>query len=277
VSEVDLSVAGESDQWMTFMRHTEEGYPLSIFVRMNNPRVQSLVNSGIVSSLSFDIPVEEVRDNGLPVDIGALQALETRFLNEFQLLDVGVFHFASVTGDGGRFAYFVHERPVDFEPTIEHFGVPDVQVGAAIVHDRVALLDLVSPTSAEQQLNGDLQVISSLNQQGDDGTATRTTEFWFYGQTTQIEGLRTELAPLGFAINRWLDEPVGAVFVAETAVDFGTFQQLTPILVDSAEKHGLVYDGWETFVVSQSSPQPAILEANKPKSLLSRIFGAKKN
>jgi hypothetical protein len=276
VSEVDLSVAGEADRWMTFMRHTEDGYPLSIFVRMNNPRVQALAKSGIITGLRFDLAVELVRDNGLPADIAALQNLEERFLKELQLLEVGALHLASVTGDGGRSMYFVHDLEIDFQPLVDHYKVPDVQISASIISNRLGLLELVSPTAVEQQLNGDIGVISNLEKNGDDGTAARRTDFWFYGQRTHLEALAKELAPWGYVIDRWLDEPEGAVLFTETSVDFGTFQEVTPVLVGAAEKHGVTYDGWETFVVRPDAPEPTA-EKSKPKSLLSKLFGAKKN
>ncbi len=274
--EIDLSVAGEADRWMTFMRQSEDGYPLSIFVRMNNPRVQSLLGSGLITAVRFDPPVEFVRDDGLPADLAALQDCEEFFLKELQLLDVGAFHFGSITGDGGRSAYLVHELEIDFQPLIDLQKAAHIGVSASIVSDRARLLDLVSPTAIEQQLNGDLGVISNLERNGDDGASARRTDFWFYGQRSDLVALAEELAPWGYSVDRWLDDPEGVVLFTDTSVDFETFRDVTPVLVGTAEKHGVTYDGWETFVVGPGVSEPASTEKPKPKSLLSKLFGGKK-
>jgi hypothetical protein len=276
---IDLSVAGEADRWMTFWRQSEEGCPLSIFVRMNNLRVQSLANGGLVTGLRFDLAVEKVRDDGMPADVGDLQDLEEQFLKELQLLDVGALHLASVTGEGGRSAYLVHEFEIDFEPLVGILKAPDVQISASIVSDQNGLMDLISPTAVEQQLNGDVGVISNLESNGDDGTVARRTDFWFYGERAQLEALVAELSPWGYSVDRWLNDSDGVVLFTETPVDFGTFSEVTPVLVGAAEKHGVNYDGWETFVVRPGAAEthPPESESAKPKSLLSRLFGAKKN
>ena len=276
-SAVDFSVAGEADRWMTFMRHSEDGYPLSIYVRMGNPRVESFANSGLITALRFDLAVELVREDGMPADIAALQDLEERFLRELQLLQVGALHLASVTGDGGRSVYFVHELEIDFLPLVDHFRAPNVRISASLVSSRAELLDLISPTAVEQQLNGDIRVISNLEQNGDDGTAARRTDFWFYGQRMHLEEFVAELAPRGYAVDRWLDDPEGVVLFIEMPVDFGTFREVTPVLVGAAQKHEVTYDGWETFVIRRDAPEPASTVTSKPRSLLSKLFGAGKN
>lgn len=274
---VDLSVAGEFDRWMTFWRHINDGYPLSVFVRMDNPTVQSLANNGIITGLRFDLAVEQVRDDGLPTDVGALQELEERFLKELQLLDVGALHLASVTGDGGRSVYLVHERQIHLKPLIDLYSVPKLQISASIISDRAKLLELVSPTAVEQQLNGDLGVISNLEKNGDDGTAARKTDFWFYGERSALEKLVVELQPWGYSIDHWLDEPIGVVLTTETAVDYGTFSKLTPKLVDASDRHQVTYDGWETLVVLAGATEPQPPAKALTNSIFGNLFGAKKN
>ena len=273
----DTSVFGEDDRWMVFWRSTPDGYPLSVSVRMNNPHIQDLVNRGILTGFRFDLTVEHTRDDGMPSDVGQLQDFEVRLLKEVELLDVGACHVASVTGDGGRWTYLGHERPIDFGPLASLFQEHGVQASASVVSDREALIGLISPTSVEQQLNDDIGVISNLEKEGDDGRAPRRTDFWFYGDRSRLDEFAAELAPRRYAIDRRLDDPEGIVLYSETAVDFGTFQEITPVLVGAAERHSVIYDGWETFVVRPNSPAPDLPAKPKSQSLLSKLFGAKKN
>ena len=128
----------------------------------------------------------------------------------------------------------------------------------------------------DHQLNGDLSVISNLGEHGDVGLVPRKTDFWFYGDFPRLEALAGDLEPWGFSVDHWLEEPVGVVLTCETKVDFETFKELTPILVSQAQRHNLNYDGWETFVLKPESEK--IEQPKAPKqSLLSKLFGAKKN
>jgi hypothetical protein len=136
---------------------------------------------------------------------------------------------------------------------------------------------LITPTTIEQQLNGDMSVITNLEQNGDYGRAPRKTDFWFYGATSQLGALVADLEPWGFSVDHWLEDPEGVVLTCQTSVDLTTFRELTPILVGMADRHGVTYDGWETFIVRADAPATQLPSQPKPQSMLSKLFGAKKN
>lgn len=273
----DRSVAGDNDSWILFDRLTEDGYPLVVLARTGNAIVEHALRNDLVTVVCATADIALVNDGGMPQHTDRLYPVEEGLTRELGAFDIGAFHVASVTGDGLRRMIFAHATPLDFAPVLELFQPEGYALSAAAPDDRELLINLVRPSGLDRQLNGDLRVISNLQKNGDNGLVPRRTDFWFYGEPARLAFLVEELGPWGYAVDRWLEDPQGVVLFSETSVDFDTFREITPVLVGAAEKHGVEYDGWETFVVRPGIAEPAPATAPKPQSLLSKLFGAKKN
>jgi hypothetical protein len=273
----DRSVAGDNDTWILFDRLTDDGYPLVVLARTGNAVVEHALRNQIVTVVSGAADVSLVNDRGMPQHTDRLYPVEEGLARELSAFDVGAFHVASVTGDGQRRMVFAHATALDFGPVLQLFHPEGYTLSVVTFDDREVLVDLVTPTSLDRQLNGDMGVISNLQKNGDDGLVPRRTDFWFYGELEHLASLVEELGPWGYVVDRWLEDPQGVVLFSETSVDFDTFRGITPVLVGAAEKHGVTYDGWETFVVRLGVAEVVPSTAPKPKSLLSKLFGAKKN
>jgi len=250
---------------------------LVVLRRIGNPEVDSALSDGLVTIVHCKADPALVNDAGMPQRIDSLYAVEEMLAGELQALDVGALHVASATGGGERRIVLTHPSPVAFDQMLQVFDIAGYALSSSSPADRTALIKLITPTAIEHQLNGDISVISSLEQNGDDGAAARKTDFWFYGPTDQLKPLVADLVPWAFSVDHWLDDPEGIVLACETSVDLATFRELTPILVGMAERHGVTYDGWETLVVSADAPVADPVPQPKPQSLLSKLFGAKKN
>jgi regulator of RNase E activity RraB len=276
-NQVDQSVSGDDDTWMLFERLTPDSYPLVMLARTGNLTVDDALTHGTITVVRCQADVAIVNDRGMPQHTDRIYQVEDGLARELGAFDVRAYHVASITGDGERRMVYVHEAPLDFDPLLQMFRPEGYSLSASVTADRAALIDLMTPTAIDRQLSGDMDVISNLEKNGDDGTTPRKTDFWFYGERSSLERIAADLAPWGYTVDHWLDEPEGVVLTSETAVDFGTFGKVTPVLVSAAEKHGATYDGWETFVVSTNAPAPKPPVAPQPQSLLSKLFGNKKN
>ncbi len=276
-SPLDQSVSGESDTWMLFERLTSDGYPLVVLARTGNSLVDDALEGALVSVVRCQADSEIVNDKGMPQHTDRIYPIEDELAGELSALNVGAFHVASISGDGERRLVYTHRTPLDFNPVLQLFRVEGYSLSASAIVDRDALIDLITPTPIEWQLNGDMAVISNLEKNGDDGATPRKTDFWFYGDKAALDGVVADLTPWGYAVDHWLEDPKGVVLTSETAVDVSAFLDVTPVLVATADKYGVTYDGWETFVVLPSATEPESAVLPQPKSLLSKFFGAKKN
>ena len=123
-------------------------------------------------------------------------------------------------------------------------------------------------SALDKQLDGDRAVMQSLEQHGDDGSASRKIDFWFYGDKVKLELLLATLRHEGFAWEAWLDEPSGLIVSRQSPATSDAFDVLTPRLVDLASAHDVEYDGWETIVANEHPREPA-----RGPSFFSKIFG----
>jgi hypothetical protein len=260
---------------MLLDRLTEDRYPLVVLTRTGNAIAEKALRRDIITIICCEADVDLVSDQGMPQYTDRLYPVEEGIAEQLQELAVGAYHIASITGDGLRRIVLAHPVPIEFEPILGRFNPDGYSLSATNLDNREKLIDLVTPTQMERQLDGDRRVISNLERNGDDGVTPRRTDFWFYGERGRLTQLVEELAPWGYAIDRWLQDPEGVVVFSETPVDYETFREVTPVLVGAAERHGVEYDGWETFVARPDVPQPEPSPASESRSLLSRLFGAK--
>ena len=272
----DQSVAGDNDSWILFERLTSDGYPLVVLARTGNPLVETALQEGSVTAVHCRADAAIVNDIGMPQHTDRIYPVEDRLALELGAFDIGALHVASVSGDGERRMIYSHARPINFTPILDQLSVEGYALSAASLTDRPALIELVTPTIIDRKLHGDQEVISNLQKHGDDGSTARKTDFWFYGEKDRLLGLIRALEPWGYSVDHWLDDSAGVVLTTETPVEFGIFREVTPVLVGMAERHGVEYDGWETPVVGAAAAQSEPPKS-QPKSLLSKLFRAKKN
>lgn len=252
-AQADMSVSGSQDRWFLYDRSAPDGMPLIVMARTGDAQIQALVSSGRMTVLSCRADPQNMMDHGIPKGTDLLYPVEESFDRQPTLVAAGALHVASVTGQGQRRMVLVHREPLDMAPVLKTIDVPGFSCSASEAENRQDLVRIITPTSVEVQLNGDREVIANLQKSGDDGHAVRKTDFWFYGSRKALDPLVADLKAQGLSLDHWLKGPSGVVLSRETSVDLSAFRTLTPILVVAAETHGVEYDGWETFVVTDRS------------------------
>ncbi len=277
--EIDKSVSGETDTWMLFERMTSDGYPLVVLSRVDNPLIADLLVNGNTTFIRCEADLSLVNDWGMPQGTDSLDGVIDKLVLELKLLELGAFHAGNITGDGRRDIVIVHHQAIDFSPLLGLLKAEGYKISAVAVSDRGEATSILKPTDIDRQLNGDLGVISNLEKNGDDGQTPRKTEFWFFGEETKLRSLTEELAAYGYGVEEWLTSPVRVTLSKIMPVDFKTFRDVTPMLVEAARKYGVEYDGWETLVINSSSSTASGSHepTSKPRSFLNKLFGAKKN
>jgi len=271
VSEIDLTVSGDEDQWILLERSSSDGFPLIVRRRIN-PFVDQFAEANRIFAAVFDIYPDHVRDDGLPTCVDELHRLEDIINDVVTASGITAYHTASVTGDGRRTQYFATSLDVDASRVVP---VIASSFGELVIYDDLdfnTYRDFVTPTALDKQLDGDQSVISNIEKKGDDGTALRKIDFWFYGTRLALEAVVQTLASRGFAVDHWLEEPSGVVLSYTTAAIMNYFRELTPLLIDTARDIGVEYDGWETPLISTLQLVPPA-----KKSLIGRLFGQKKH
>lgn len=269
---IDNSVAGENDSWMVFERQTEEGFPLVVFARSGHPVIaDGLVGGHVSVLLCRTLDGATINSSGMPQDVDVLSDFGDRINAAIAASSIDALHVANATGDGGREIFFAHAAPVDLEPILAAHPVAGYSVTLLPDVSLEMVADLIVPNELDHRMNGAMQIISNLESHGDDGTAVRPTQFWFYGEKPALNQTAADLAVHGFTIDHWTDEGDGIILNLDTAVDFGTFQGVTARILNVVERHGVDYDGWETAVVRDTAPAP--VEPEKPRSFFKKLFG----
>lgn len=249
----DEPASKSSDSWIIFERVTSDGMPLVVLSRTSNSQIEMLLLNGRATVVICRTDPTNVNEFGMPQGTARLYDLEDKLAEEPTLLAARAIHVASVTGQGQRRIFVVHPDPLDLTPLLEASQVEGFSCDAAEVEDRQALIQLITPTRLDIQLDGDRSVIASLQRNGDDGHTPRKTDFWFYGQRGSLDVLVAGLAAHGFSVDHWISGPDGVVLSREMSTSWPVFQELTPIIFGTAEHAGVEYDGWETKVISQTS------------------------
>ena len=271
MSGVDMSVAGDEDQWMLLERASSEGLPIIVRSRIN-PTIEKFSETHSVIALICDVRPNLVRDDGMPLCMSELYELEDQIVSLVADTDKQAFHTASATGDARRVIYFASERGTDFDAIVSTLVQDVVIVSASVDFDFKTYRDFVSPTDLDRQLDGDRKVIAALEEHGDQLDVPRSVEFFFYGERSALEVFLEETKTHGFTLGIWLDDPIGMMLNRLMSAEITEFRQLTPYLVDLAQRLGISYDGWGTPMATAKA-----LEINPPKpSLFAKLFGPKK-
>jgi hypothetical protein len=269
VSDPDKTVSGDSDTWMLFERTTSDGFPLVVLARTGNSLVDEVLRSGCVTIVECQPDPSIINDRRMPQHTDRIYPVEDGLVE--LLAGTGALHIASVTGDGLRRVFYAHTDTIDFPVMVQRFVVQDYILRAERAENLADWAPVISPTEIDRQLNGDRGVIAQLEDAGDTLTTPRKVDFWAYGDRSSLTNFARELGSWDFEIDHWTDGEDGLVLTRELAPNLDTFREVTPVLVETADRHGVAYDGWETFVVNPSKP---IVETSP--SLLSKLFGGKK-
>ena len=269
MSDPDRTVSGDTDTWMLFERTTSDGFPLVVLARTGNSLVDEMLRSGFVTVVECQPDPSIINDRGMPQHTDRIYPAEDE-MAEF-LAGTGALHIASVTGDGLRRVFYAHTDPIDFPTIVGRFVVQEYTLQAGRAENVADWIPIISPTEIDRQLSGDRGVITQLENAGDTLTTPRKVDFWAYGDRPSLTDFARELGSWDFEVDHWLDGEDGLVLTRELAPNLDTFREVTPVLVETADRHGVTYDGWETIVVIYSEP---IVETSS--SLLSKLFGGKK-
>ena len=274
MSEADMTVAGDGDNWMLLERASAENLPIVVRTRIN-PEIDEISKSGAIVAVICDVQPHFVQDNGMPSSMTELYELEDRVVALVTSSRVKAYHTASATGDAHRVIYFVIERGVDIGSAVS--GASS-DVAIVSVYDDIDLevyRDFATPSNLDKQVDGDRQVIAVLEDNGDQLHVPREVEFFFYGPRKLLESLLKEALDHGFVFGSWLDESGGLLLHRMMPVEASEFHNLTPTLLELCERLGVTYDGWGTPMAATKAPE---VKLDPPKSsLLARLFGSKKN
>lgn len=259
-AQADTAVSAQ-DRWVVYERTAPDGKPLVVSARTGNAHVEALLLNGRATVVTCRTDPANVNDRGMPRGTERFYPVEDNLDIDPILVSAGAIHVASVTGQGQRRIYILHRDPIDLSRLLQTDPIDGFSCDTSEVGDREALLQLVTPSLIETQLSGDEEVVSQLQGKGDDGRTPRKTDFWFYGERAALERLSDTLKAHDFSIDHWLSDPTGVVLSRNMPAHLAVFQELTPVIVHAAEKSQVVYDGWETIVISQSLTPT---ERNKP-------------
>ncbi|WP_077146198.1 ribonuclease E inhibitor RraB [Sphingopyxis sp. KK2] len=275
----DLTIGGDTDRWMLMSRESADGYPLIVRARVNNDFIIDFETTNAVSAVICDLNPDQIQDNGMPTSpaLTGLQNLEDLLISSLSSLQGRCFHTASVTGDGRRVLYFAHGRGAPISELIDDIDTDIVGIEVTSDFALSTYREFITPTPLDTQLDGDRQVVSALEENGDQPDVPRKVDFWFYGDRLKLQLLVAKLAKLGFEVDHWLNDPSGVVLNRLMAIQIAAFYELTPQLLDLAQESGVEYDGWETFAATPGNNSPRREPPAKPPSFLNKLFGAKKN
>lgn len=275
----DMSTSGDDARWTLLERQTAEGLPLVVRSRVRDAEILEFEQSNEVSAIIVDLRPEIVRDDGLPRNLDELHRLEDDIVEKLDALPERCIHTASVTGDARRTMYIAHDASAPLQLLVDTFALDFGELQLFRDFELDVYQEFITPTALDKQLEGDQGVIAALESHGDVAEAPRKIDFWFYGERAALDRTLVDLGRLGLELDHWLDDPVGFVATSESPATMVHFRQLTPRLVELADKHGISYDGWETFIVkSDEAVLPEVDEAEaKPKSFMQKLFGQKKN
>ena len=267
-----MSVAGDDDKWMLLERVSADDYPLIVRSRINSA-IDDFVASNCAIAVICDVSAEHVRDDGMPTCMDELYRLEDEIVASVANAGERAFHTASATGDGRRVIYFAAETSFDIEAFVGSIKSSVAAISVLKTLEMDVYRDFVAPTKLDRQSNGDRGLISNLESHGDDGSASRKIDFFFYGERDRLVELKNHLAAEGFEVNRWLDQPCGVILSRDGEASQSAFRLLTPLIVEAADECGVEYDGWETPLVG-ANPSPPEVEIKS--TLLGKLFGKRK-
>lgn len=245
----------DSGTWAVYDRETTSGMPLVVSAKVNDPQAEALLQSGDATEVNCRAEPAFVGAWGMPQGTDRFYPLEDAFDADPALRLAGALHIASASGDGQRRIFILHPGPLDLAAILQAFPISGYSCAAKAVSDLTEIRRLVTLTPIEWQLHLDQSVILNLAQNGDNGSAVRKTDFWFYGPRSALEGLVAELQRSDLVLDHWQNAPDAVVLTRDMAVTISEFATLSPILLEAAQKHGVDYDGWETMVAAQA-PQP---------------------
>lgn len=266
-----FTVAGVDDTWMLIERAASEGIPLVVRVR-DNEALRSLAEHRPTMIVSAIVPDHELAANlMLSAEWSErLYAFEESLLQQLENDAPTTYQLGAITGNGRREFYFSATDADKVRVIAAQVGQSfDLILQSSEIEAQDCWRVLV-PTALDRQLNGDRNVIERLLEEGDDVSVPRETEFWFYGDSVGLAAVAEDLAPAGYGSVSWLEETSGMTLKKVTSTQFVDFEAITPQLLAAAERHGVTYDGWETFVVRP------IISLNTKSSLLDRLFGKPK-
>ncbi len=149
---------------------------------------------------------------------------------------------------GLRTYLLVTDAPAKVIGALEKIDPPNgVKVTAQQVPDTE--LNAWRPTRLEVQTSQDDNLRRSLADAGDDGSKSRTVEFFFY--KGDQPGLRAIAKTSGFDVRKSNGDPEGSVLTLRTPVDAKTLNILNSRFLDWSDRFQADYDGWETEVVKK--------------------------
>lgn len=232
----DMSTAGENDRWMFIERQASDGSALLVRTRVDNQEVADFAKANKVTAIICEILPAFIRADGMPTCLDKLHALEDEIVDAIARGGGTAFHTASVTGDGRRVLYLAHSRSLQIKDAVAKIvsDVCEIQVFDELKFETYS--DFVTPTVIDMKLDGDRQVLTALEGHGDLADAPRAIEFFFYGERGNLEEFLAEAHERGFALDHWIEEPSGVMVTRTMSAEFSDFRELTPYLVETADR-----------------------------------------
>lgn len=210
--------------------------------------------------LNVQVTIKQPQPNGLPnnEEFSSLCALEDDLISLVKRNDS--FYVGRVTVDGNREYYiYTHDSELAWAERLEMLAASHDYVVKLVVrqdenHD--GYWKELFPTPDDWQVIKDMQVLESLEEHGDDGTASRRIDHWAYFPTPLAAAqFSTWAIEQGYTIdeNYTLDDGSFRVcFAHEGTIRLDDISSHTIKIRRMASELGGEYDGFETPVCAPS-------------------------
>lgn len=266
--EVDEDGDDDDDGWQVYVTQFEDDVA-SVLINMAAPTEIDLTE--FPHLLLVRVPLKDARDDGLQNQ----EENETLFAIEDALAEalsekLSAVYVGRVTTQGRReFAYYAPEHEA-FKPTLQavmkgfagysNFGFMHVEEPEWDYYGNV-----LYPNPLEYQGIMNRMVIQNLAEHGDPLTAERKVDHVLGFETAEGRtAFVAEVEPLGFVVQQTSDgdeegerDPDAPQFILELgfeqAVDPETVDEVVFDLIERAEPHKGIYDGWGCMIVSDEA------------------------
>jgi regulator of RNase E activity RraB len=240
--------AESTDNWITFKRELDDDYWIVVIN-------QALADNNQAPSMSwfaleYTFHPDHLKNGAMPLPEMAelYYGLEDAIAQEIGA--IGGAMAASQSGFGIRKVWYCapNMRLEDLmRNRIQSFTDIPVEVWPANYPQFAALL----PTHLESQLTGNRNILSAIEEHGDDGSAARKVMHWITDFNPQaVASICAALTDLDYDIEETSDRFIRFSRIASLSID--STAEETENLIAFCEALGCHYDGWETPVIRPS-------------------------
>jgi uncharacterized protein (TIGR01619 family) len=235
------------------------GHPASVLVDLAYG--ESGPVDGLSDCVTIRIPLRQPRSDGLPTreEFPRLNELEDALEGICAQHEGTLRHVGRVTTNGIREFYFYSSEGTNAASEFSQvFGafpdyVPEIEVEPDA--EWALYFQLLFPSDREMQMILNERILRQLESVGDQPQVERDVVHWMYFPTEQSrQEFMEQVSQWGFQASAEPPSeesqlPFGVVVSRHQTADRFTIHETVLMLYDLTDRHGGIYDGWETAVV----------------------------